>query len=192
NLVKQIHAIVDGKAVVISESSVRNNLLFNDEDGITCLTNDEIFENLALMGQSKGFSGKVTPFFDSILVQNQAPNGEGSAIPPEPQPTPSISQPNVSEPQTAPLQTKTPLTVSHEPQTEAHINVPLDLGADEAVHKEGTIAMANVDIPQGMDTGGSLRRQETIGGAPAQTRSERVLEKPNEAPLPEGQHGTYF
>nr|GEX52983.1 hypothetical protein [Tanacetum cinerariifolium] len=33
NLVKQIHAIVDGKAVVISESSVRSDLLFNDEDG---------------------------------------------------------------------------------------------------------------------------------------------------------------
>ncbi|GJT24007.1 hypothetical protein Tco_0893944 [Tanacetum coccineum] len=33
NLVKQIHAIVDGKAVVITESSVRNDLLFDDEDG---------------------------------------------------------------------------------------------------------------------------------------------------------------
>nr|GEU56471.1 ribonuclease H-like domain-containing protein [Tanacetum cinerariifolium] len=50
NFVKKIHAIVDGKAVVISESSVRSDLLFKDEDGITCLTNDAIFENLALMG----------------------------------------------------------------------------------------------------------------------------------------------
>ncbi|GJV59080.1 ribonuclease H-like domain-containing protein [Tanacetum coccineum] len=50
-----------------------------------------------------------------------APEGEGSAIPPEPQPTPSTSQPNVSEPQTESLQTETPLTVSHELQTEAHI-----------------------------------------------------------------------
>nr|GEZ40877.1 retrovirus-related Pol polyprotein from transposon TNT 1-94 [Tanacetum cinerariifolium] len=33
NSVKQIHAIVDGKAVVISESSVRSDLRFNDEDG---------------------------------------------------------------------------------------------------------------------------------------------------------------
>ncbi|GJY61163.1 hypothetical protein Tco_0461820 [Tanacetum coccineum] len=37
-----------------------------------------------------------------------------------------------------------------------------------------------------MDIGGSPRRQETMGGALAQTRSERVLEKPNEPPLPEG------
>ncbi|GJS20043.1 hypothetical protein Tco_0448675 [Tanacetum coccineum] len=91
NSVKQIHAIVDGKAVVISKSSVRNDLLFDDEDGITCLINDEIFKNLALMGQSKSFSGKVTLIFYSMLVQNHAPEGEGSAIPPEPQPTPSIS-----------------------------------------------------------------------------------------------------
>ncbi|GKG55984.1 hypothetical protein Tco_0574878, partial [Tanacetum coccineum] len=72
------------------------------------------------------------------------------------------------------------------PQT----SVPLDHGADEAVHKEGgdsmertittaaslvaaqvsdnilrtqTTAMPNVEILQGMDTGGSLRRQETMG-----------------------------
>ncbi|GKA94118.1 putative ribonuclease H-like domain-containing protein, partial [Tanacetum coccineum] len=50
NSVKQIHAIVNDRAVVISESSVRNDLLFDDE---MCyyfaLYNDEIFENLALM-----------------------------------------------------------------------------------------------------------------------------------------------
>ncbi|GKC83881.1 hypothetical protein Tco_1139598 [Tanacetum coccineum] len=37
-----------------------------------------------------------------------------------------------------------------------------------------------------MVTGGSLRRQDTMGGAPAQTRYERVIEKPNEPPLSEG------
>ncbi|GJW94669.1 hypothetical protein Tco_0174341 [Tanacetum coccineum] len=195
--------------------------------------------------KSKIFSGKVTPLVDSMLVQNQAPEGEGSAIPPEPQPTPSTSQPNASEPQTESLQTEKPPTVSHELQTEAHIeqilpspsiyqrkqrksqkhrrakqvttlpqtSMTLDHGVDEAVQKEGggsveraittdaslvaahdsdniirtqTTAMPNVDIPQGIYTGGSPRRQETIGGALAQTRSERVLEKPNEPPLPEG------
>ncbi|GJW56509.1 uncharacterized mitochondrial protein-like protein [Tanacetum coccineum] len=45
--------------VVISESSVRSNLLFNDKDGIACLTNDEIFENLALMGYEQ-LSTKLT------------------------------------------------------------------------------------------------------------------------------------
>nr|GEV03457.1 hypothetical protein [Tanacetum cinerariifolium] len=55
----QIHAIIDGKAVVISESLVRSDLLFDDEDGISCLTKDEIFENLALIGY-KPLSTKLT------------------------------------------------------------------------------------------------------------------------------------
>ncbi|GJY74357.1 hypothetical protein Tco_0478788 [Tanacetum coccineum] len=120
NSVKQIHAIVDGKAVVISESSVRSDLLFNDEDGIACLTNDEIFENLALMGYEQLSTkltfqkGKVTSLFDSMLVQNQAPEGKGSAIPAESQPTLFTLQPNVSEPQTKSLQTETPLTTRSE------------------------------------------------------------------------------
>nr|GFB40853.1 uncharacterized mitochondrial protein AtMg00810-like [Tanacetum cinerariifolium] len=46
----QIHAIVDGKTIVITESSVRRDLLFTDANGITCLINEQIFENLLLMG----------------------------------------------------------------------------------------------------------------------------------------------
>ncbi|GJW36079.1 putative ribonuclease H-like domain-containing protein [Tanacetum coccineum] len=49
SIVKKIHATVDGKTIVISGSSVRSDLHFNDEDGITCLTNTGIFENLTLI-----------------------------------------------------------------------------------------------------------------------------------------------
>ncbi|GKB85653.1 hypothetical protein Tco_0957925 [Tanacetum coccineum] len=300
NSMKQIHAIFDGKAVVISESSVRSDLLFNDKDGVTCLTNDEIFENLALMGyeqlstkltfqkgsfssqwkflthtifhcisskstawnefstnlasaviflakghkfifskfifdgmlrnldsnkflmylrflqlflsnqlkdlpepfndtyvtpchtkkvfsniarKSVNFSGNITLLFASMLVQNQAPEGEGLAIHLEPQPTPSTSQPNVSEPQIASLHIETSPTAA--PQTEAHQTT--------AVHKEGGDSMersittdASLDAAQD-NISGSPRGQETIGGGtPAQTRSKRVLEQPNEPPLSEG------
>ncbi|GKE72280.1 hypothetical protein Tco_1534321 [Tanacetum coccineum] len=95
------------------------------------------------------------------------------------------------------------------PQT----SVPQDLEAYEAVHKEGgssveraittaasldvaqdsdniirtqTTSMPNVNIPQGINTGGSPRRQDTMRGAPAQTRSERVFEQPIKPPLLEG------
>ncbi|GJX75398.1 hypothetical protein Tco_0313993 [Tanacetum coccineum] len=54
------------------------------------------------------------------------------------------------------------------------------------LYRTKTTAMPSVDIPQGMDTGGSPRCQDTMGGAPAQTRSERVLEQPIEPPLSEG------
>ncbi|GJV91293.1 hypothetical protein Tco_1539106 [Tanacetum coccineum] len=45
----QIRAKVDGKTIVITKSSMRRDIHFNDEDGIACLTNTEIFENLQLM-----------------------------------------------------------------------------------------------------------------------------------------------
>ncbi|GJX51722.1 hypothetical protein Tco_0278567 [Tanacetum coccineum] len=211
NYVKQIHAIVDGKAVVILESSVRSDLLFDDEDGVTCLTNDEIFENLALMGYEQLSTkltfqkGNITLLFASMLVQNQAPMGEGSAIPPEPQPTPSTSQPNVSEPQIESLQIETPPTAA--PQTKAHqtevsqiifheshidpilpsptiyqrqikthkrgdsleraitTDASLDAAQDsDNIFKTQSTVVPNVDIPQGIDTGGSPKRQETMGG----------------------------
>ncbi|GJS47817.1 hypothetical protein Tco_0597938 [Tanacetum coccineum] len=183
NLVKQIHAIVDGKAMVISESSVRSDLLFNDEDGIACLTNDEIFENLALMGYEHLSTkltfqkGKFTPLFDSMLVQNQAPKGEGSTTPLEPQPTSSTSQPNVFEPLTEPLQTETPPPVFHEPQTKAHIEKILP--SLTTYQRKRKTQKRNGYRWQSL----SLRHH---GGASAQTRSERVLEKPNEPPLSEG------
>ncbi|GKB13560.1 putative ribonuclease H-like domain-containing protein [Tanacetum coccineum] len=47
---KQIHAAVDSKAVVVTEASIRSSLLLNDADGTACLTNEAIFQNLALMG----------------------------------------------------------------------------------------------------------------------------------------------
>ncbi|GKA22995.1 retrovirus-related pol polyprotein from transposon TNT 1-94 [Tanacetum coccineum] len=193
--------------VVISESSVRSDLLFDDEDGITCLTNDEIFENLTLIGYEQ---------LSTKLTFQKAPEGEGSTISLEPQPTPSTSQPIVSEPQIKSLQIETPLTAAPQAKVsqavvsqivfhDAHIeqippspttyqrkrkthkrrrtkkdtklpqtSVPQNLGADEVVHKEGVT---------GIDTGGSPRCQETMGGTPIQVKSERVLEKLNEPPL---------
>ncbi|GKA22146.1 hypothetical protein Tco_0708108, partial [Tanacetum coccineum] len=103
-------------------------------------------------------------------------------------------------------------------------SVPLDLGADETVHKKRgdsveraittdaslvaehdsdniirtqTTTMPNVDIPQGMDTGGIPRRQETMGGAPSQTSGEGMMAHtfelmdivpptPHDSPLPRG------
>ncbi|GJX98496.1 hypothetical protein Tco_0355515 [Tanacetum coccineum] len=63
----------------------------------------------------------------------------------------------------------------------------LDAAQDiDNILRTQTMTMPNVDIPQGMDTGGSPKRQETMGGTPAQTRSKRVLEQPYEPPLSEG------
>ncbi|GJU52932.1 putative ribonuclease H-like domain-containing protein [Tanacetum coccineum] len=52
---KQIHVTVDSKAVVVTEASIRSSLLLNDVVGTACLTNEVIFQNLALMG----YEGKL-------------------------------------------------------------------------------------------------------------------------------------
>ncbi|GJW72763.1 putative ribonuclease H-like domain-containing protein [Tanacetum coccineum] len=90
---KQIHATIDSKAVVVTEASIRNSLLLHDADGTACLTNEAIFQNLALMRKGVKFLGKVILLFDFMLVPHQAPEGEGSEQPTEPQPTPSLTQP---------------------------------------------------------------------------------------------------
>ncbi|GKE93651.1 hypothetical protein Tco_1574746, partial [Tanacetum coccineum] len=59
--------------------------------------------------------------------------------------------------------------------------MPLDRRVNEAVHKEG-----GDSVERAITTYASLVVTRNHGGAPAQTRSERVLEKPNEPPLPEG------
>ncbi|GJV58391.1 uncharacterized mitochondrial protein-like protein [Tanacetum coccineum] len=49
----QLHALVDGKKIIITESSIRRDLQLADENGIDCLPNSTIFEQLALMGYEK-------------------------------------------------------------------------------------------------------------------------------------------
>ncbi|GJT63420.1 putative ribonuclease H-like domain-containing protein [Tanacetum coccineum] len=61
----QFHALVDGKKIIIFEAFVRRDLKLEDEEGIDCLPNSTIFEQLALMGYEK-ISQKLTfykPFF---------------------------------------------------------------------------------------------------------------------------------
>ncbi|GKC79628.1 hypothetical protein Tco_1130402 [Tanacetum coccineum] len=46
----QLHALVDGKKIIITEASIRRDLQVSDEEGVECLSNSTIFEQLALMG----------------------------------------------------------------------------------------------------------------------------------------------
>ncbi|GJS12338.1 hypothetical protein Tco_0369134 [Tanacetum coccineum] len=53
----QLQALVDGKKVIITKISVRRDLQLEDAEGIECLPNADIFEQLALMGLNV-FDGK--------------------------------------------------------------------------------------------------------------------------------------
>ncbi|GJV47445.1 hypothetical protein Tco_1437657 [Tanacetum coccineum] len=55
----QLHALVDGKKIIITESTVRRDLQLEDAEGIDCLPNSTIFKELTRMGYEK-ISQKLT------------------------------------------------------------------------------------------------------------------------------------
>ncbi|GJR68070.1 hypothetical protein Tco_0014135 [Tanacetum coccineum] len=291
----QLHALVDGKKIIITKSTVRRDLKLEDEEGIDCLPNSTIFEQLTLIGPmntawnefsstmasaiiclatnqkfnfskfifegmirnldnlfgkflmyprfvqvfldqqldglpthkriynapshtkkifrnmrrvGKGFSGRVTPLFPTMVVQNQAELGEGSAIPTDPHHTPTIIE-SSSQPQKTQKPRKPKRKDTQVPQP----SDPSDNVADEAVHKElgdslvraattassleaeqdsGNItktrskATPNESSSLGTTSGGGPRCQETMGDTIAQTRFENVSKLSNDSLLARG------
>ncbi|GJV85384.1 putative ribonuclease H-like domain-containing protein [Tanacetum coccineum] len=55
----QLQALVDGKKIIITESTIRRDLQLEDAEGIDCLPNAAIFEQLTLIGYEK-LSQKLT------------------------------------------------------------------------------------------------------------------------------------
>ncbi|GJT87908.1 hypothetical protein Tco_1069625 [Tanacetum coccineum] len=55
----QLHDLVDGKKIIITESTMRRDLQLEDAEGVDCLPNSTIFEQLTLMGYEK-ISQKLT------------------------------------------------------------------------------------------------------------------------------------
>ncbi|GJY71209.1 putative ribonuclease H-like domain-containing protein [Tanacetum coccineum] len=53
NGVVQLQALIDGKKVFVSEAIIRRDLHLEDAEGVECLPNNEIFEELARMGYEK-------------------------------------------------------------------------------------------------------------------------------------------
>nr|GEV22733.1 ribonuclease H-like domain-containing protein [Tanacetum cinerariifolium] len=65
-----VTSLVDGKKVIITESTVRRDLQPKDAEGVDCLPNAAIFEQLTLIWVEKGFSKRETPLFPTMMVQN--------------------------------------------------------------------------------------------------------------------------
>ncbi|GJR96681.1 putative ribonuclease H-like domain-containing protein [Tanacetum coccineum] len=49
----KLQALVDGKKIVVNEATVRRDLQLEDADGVDCLPNATIFEQLTLLGKQK-------------------------------------------------------------------------------------------------------------------------------------------
>ncbi|GKB87332.1 uncharacterized mitochondrial protein-like protein [Tanacetum coccineum] len=121
-------AVRDNTDCGISQKIIRSDLFFDDADGIDSLNNQAIFDNIQLMGnqlkdvlvpldhfpvptltkkvltfmvkKGKNFSGKVTPLFDLMLVQQIEDEGEASERSSDSQPIPSPPHPSEDQPQT--------------------------------------------------------------------------------------------
>ncbi|GKC66622.1 hypothetical protein Tco_1099220, partial [Tanacetum coccineum] len=122
NNVRHITAKVAGKFVSISEASIRTDLIFDDADGIDSrqLANisvpldhfpvnsltSKVFSFMIKKG--KHFSGKVTPLFDTMLVQPAQVEGASSERlsieQPSPSPAPTGEVPNESLPDSSSAQ----------------------------------------------------------------------------------------
>ncbi|GJY10618.1 hypothetical protein Tco_0378803 [Tanacetum coccineum] len=144
NNTSYIDAKVAGKPVTISEAPIRSDLLFDDADGIDSLNNKAIFNTIQLMGnqlkdvpvpldfsvptltkkvltfmvkKGKNFSGKVTPLFDSMLVQQTEDEGDASERPPDSPPIPSPPHPSEDQPQIQPDLSPNPSPTTHIPDS---------------------------------------------------------------------------
>nr|GEU88398.1 hypothetical protein [Tanacetum cinerariifolium] len=233
----QIHVRVDGKEIIITESSVRKDLRLADGEGVDCLLNSTIFENLELMSPKttawnefsstmasviiylatnqnfnflklifdsmirnldnssgkflmyprveKGFSDRITDLFPCMLVQNLM--GEGSAIPTDPQYTPTILQSSSSQSQKTQKPRKPKRKNTQVPQSSGsteHVT-------DEAVYKKlddrlvRAVATAS-SLEAEHDSGGGPRCQEAMRDTIAQTRFENVSKLSNDSLLARG------
>ncbi|GJS92858.1 ribonuclease H-like domain-containing protein [Tanacetum coccineum] len=163
----QLHALVDGKKIIVTESTVRRDLQLEDAEAIDCLPNSTIFEELTRMGYEK-ISQKLTfykaffspqwIFFIHTILQC--------------------------------LSSKT--TAWNEfSSTMASPSGPIDIVADEAVHKElgdslvrAATTASSLEAKQ--DSGGGPRCHETMGDTIAQTRFENVSKHSNDSLLARG------
>ncbi|GJR68905.1 hypothetical protein Tco_0014970 [Tanacetum coccineum] len=186
----QICAKVDGKTIIITESSVRRDLHFDDKDAIF---NDEydipshtkkVFTNMRRKG--KDFPGTVTPLFPSMLA-SQAVEGEGSGQPTEPQHTHTTTSPSHVEPIVTVASSSHPKKTQKHRKAKSkvteipHSSEPTNLDADEVVYEERGDSVERVAT-----TAASLDAEqdsEAMGDTIAQTRSERVSTPSYDSPL---------
>nr|GEX82815.1 hypothetical protein [Tanacetum cinerariifolium] len=142
----QLQALVDRKKVIITESTIRSDLQLYDAEGVDCLPNHVIFEQLTLMGVGKGFSGRVTPLFPTMMVQAQEEIDEA-------------------------INEETYDNFERATTTAMSLDAEQDRGN---ISKTQSKVTPNEPGSHGTSSDGEPKCQDTIGDIIAQTRSENV------------------
>ncbi|GJV02226.1 hypothetical protein Tco_1335795 [Tanacetum coccineum] len=116
----------------------------------------KVFGNMKREG--KGFSGRVTPLFPTMMVQALEKMGEGSASPTDPHHTPIITQPSTSQ-----LQKKQKPKKPNRKDTEApQSSGPTTNVADEAFTKENVTKHSNDPLLSGSEIASLKRRVKKL------------------------------
>ncbi|GKB51061.1 hypothetical protein Tco_0901814 [Tanacetum coccineum] len=162
----QLQALMDRKKIVITESTIRRDLQLEDAKDtdfgdmsnhkriyVTPSHTKKIFGNMKREG--KGFSGRVTPLFPTMMVQAQEEMGEGSANPIDPYHTPIITQPSTSQPQKKQRPRK-PMRKDTEVPRPSGLTTNI---ADEDVNEENVSKHSNDPLLSGED---SLKLEELM------------------------------
>nr|GEZ06097.1 retrovirus-related Pol polyprotein from transposon TNT 1-94 [Tanacetum cinerariifolium] len=170
----QLQALVDGKNVIITESTQLEGMSNHNRIYVAPSHTKKMFGKLKRVG--KGFSGREKPLFPTMMVQAQEEIGKGSANPTDPHHIPTIIQPSTSQPQRKQNPRKTKRKDNELPQTSGlTTNV-----ADKAVNEE-----KDDSLVRAATTASSLEAecQDTIRDTIAQTRSENVSKFSNDSLL---------
>ncbi|GKD85913.1 hypothetical protein Tco_1357067 [Tanacetum coccineum] len=171
--------------VVISESSVRSDLHFNDEDEpfndiyVTPVHTKKVFTNMKR--QNKDFLGRITPLFASMLVP-QVVEGEGSRQPSKPQP-PSSTAPPSQVTTNATQHQKT-----HKPRRAKRgqdIKIPYSSGPPKKVGDEAVYTGEDDRVVRAATTASSLEAEQESGNI-HKTRPTTTLNKPSPQGLGSG------
>ncbi|GJS90657.1 putative ribonuclease H-like domain-containing protein [Tanacetum coccineum] len=123
---------------------------------------NEIFEQLALMGASKGYTGVDTPLFQTMLVQGQILQGEGSTIPVKSHHTPTVA-PSTSQPHHSPtlmnfIRQETDVSQPSSP-TQTHVaDEAASTGVDDR-HGGATTTVSGLEAGQGS---GNIHKTPTM------------------------------
>ncbi|GKA60113.1 hypothetical protein Tco_0759426, partial [Tanacetum coccineum] len=104
----------------------------------------KVFGNMKREG--KGFSGRVTPLFQTMMVQAHEDMGKGSEIPTDPHHTPTIAQPSTSQPQK-----KQPMRKQRKETEVPQSSGPTEPIADEATNEENVPTHSNDPLFSGED-----------------------------------------
>ncbi|GKA26481.1 hypothetical protein Tco_0712590 [Tanacetum coccineum] len=133
NGVRQLQALIDKKKMIITESSIRSDLHLEDAEE-----------------SRKGFSGRITLLFDTMMVQASEEVGEDSDLPTDSTQIPIFNQPSISS------QPKKKQKSRRKQRKEAEV------AHDEPEHEESVPTPSNDPLPSATEIASLKKRVDKL------------------------------